>query len=420
MYWKTVSWFSIFFTWGNVGIGITNPNYLLDVDGVANFLGIRMSSGAVDGYVLTSDASGNAYWGASGWGGGGGGTGWWLTGNAGTVAGTNFVGTTTAQDLVFKRNNIEGMRLSGSSGNLITIPDSTINGLTVGRWGGNINTNTAVGYQSLLSNTTGVGNIANGFQSLAFNISWGSNTALGSAAMFSNSTGSNNTAVGYTALYYSKLSNNTAVGYASLSNTITGESNVAVGNNALQMSQWSDNIAIGSSAWQTLTTWSSNILIGANIGPNISNTGSNQLNIGNWIYGYNGDIGIGTLVPSEKLEVSGNIKAVGFYYTSDKRLKKNITPLDNSLDKILALNGYSFDWIHNGKWDIWVIAQEVEAVFPDLVKTDANTWLKSVEYANLVAPLIEAIREVDAKNKEQDKIIKELQAEIYNLKINLK
>ncbi len=63
----------------------------------------------------------------------------------------------------------------------------------------------------------------------------------------------------------------------------------------------------------------------------------------------NGRVGIGTQAPSEKFEVNGNVKAVAFYYTSDKRLKKNIIPLVDSLDKILALNGYSFDWINNGK-----------------------------------------------------------------------
>jgi hypothetical protein len=55
-----------------------------------------------------------------------------------------------------------------------------------------------------------------------------------------------------------------------------------------------------------------------------------------------------------------------------------------------------------------VIAQEVEWVYPDLVHTDAK-WVKSVEYANLVAPLIEAI-------KEQQKEIDALKSEVANLK----
>ena len=77
--------------------------------------------------MLTSDATGLATWqsaGSSGWG---------LTGNAGTIAGTNFLGTTDNVDVVFKRNNVESMRLSGASGNLVTTADATINGIKVGR-----------------------------------------------------------------------------------------------------------------------------------------------------------------------------------------------------------------------------------------------------------------------------------------------
>jgi hypothetical protein len=59
----------------------------------------------------------------------------------------------------------------------------------------------------------------------------------------------------------------------------------------------------------------------------------------------NGNVGIGTGDPSEALEVAGNVLAVDFLYSSDRRLKTNILPLENSLEKILKLNGYSFDWM---------------------------------------------------------------------------
>ena len=79
----------------------------------------------MNNYVLTSDASGNATWQAAA------SSGWGLTGNAGTNPATQFIGTTDNQDLVFKRNNIESFRLSGASGNLVTIADANINGITV-------------------------------------------------------------------------------------------------------------------------------------------------------------------------------------------------------------------------------------------------------------------------------------------------
>lgn len=132
-----------------------------------------------------------------------------------------------------------------------------------------------------------------------------------------------------------------------------------------------------------------------------------------------GNVGIWTTTPTEKLHVIGNIKvsnnieANQYYYTSDRRLKEDISPLKNSLDKILSLNGYTYRWKSTGHKDIWVIAQEVETVFPELVKTNPDTGFKSVEYGNLVAPLIEAIKEQQAE-------IDTLRTELAEIKSQLK
>jgi hypothetical protein len=79
---------------------------------------------------------------------------------------------------------------------------------------------------------------------------------------------------------------------------------------------------------------------------------------------------------------------------SDLRLKKDITPLENPLAKLLTLRGLSFSWIDEtyGKdREIGVIAQEVEAVFPELVNTIDDQ--KMVNYVGLIPILIEAIKE---------------------------
>ncbi|MBC7503470.1 tail fiber domain-containing protein, partial [Candidatus Gracilibacteria bacterium] len=110
------------------------------------------------------------------------------------------------------------------------------------------------------------------------------------------------------------------------------------------------------------------------------------------------------------------IKAQGFIYVSDRRLKQNITALTGSLNKILSLNGYSFDWIKNGKHDVGVIAQEVENVFPTLVNTNPETGMKGVAYGNLVAPIIEAIKEMVIKQNTQEREIQNLKDEILKLK----
>lgn len=120
------------------------------------------------------------------------------------------------------------------------------------------------------------------------------------------------------------------------------------------------------------------------------------------------NVGIGTTTPDTyKLRVAGQVAATGFIYDSDRNLKKNIKTLDHSLEKILALRGVSFTWRENDTNSIGVIAQEVEKVYPELVTTSNGT--KAVQYGNLVAPLIEAIKEQQARIEILERRISELE-----------
>lgn len=110
-----------------------------------------------------------------------------------------------------------------------------------------------------------------------------------------------------------------------------------------------------------------------------------------------GNVGIGTTTPSEKLEVSGSVKATSFISTSDGRLKKNIQ-LISGLESVLKLNGYSYQWKANGQYDAGVIAQELEQVFPHAVVTDRQSGYKAVKYQYLIAPLINSIKELHEEN----------------------
>ena len=90
------------------------------------------------------------------------------------------------------------------------------------------------------------------------------------------------------------------------------------------------------------------------------------------------------------------------YYSSDKRLKDNIKPIENSLDKVNKLTGYEFDWndkqdIYEGH-DIGVIAQEVEEVAPEIVETRESGY-KAIKYEKLTALLINAVKELTEENK---------------------
>ncbi|MDO8557489.1 MAG: tail fiber domain-containing protein [Candidatus Jorgensenbacteria bacterium] len=121
-------------------------------------------------------------------------------------------------------------------------------------------------------------------------------------------------------------------------------------------------------------------------------------------------VGIGNTNPgSYKLAVTGNVQATAFYYSSDVRMKENIKPLQNSLQKIMQLQGVSFEWKKDGSGSIGLIAQDTQKVFPELVSTDEATGVMSLQYANLVAPLIEAV-------KEQQKQINKLKIELEALR----
>lgn len=91
------------------------------------------------------------------------------------------------------------------------------------------------------------------------------------------------------------------------------------------------------------------------------------------------------------------------YASSDERLKDNITPIENPLEKINKIGGYSFVW--NEKQDIYkgrdygVVAQEIEKVLPELVNTRDNGY-KAVKYDKLVSLLIEGIKELSSEVKE--------------------
>ena len=126
------------------------------------------------------------------------------------------------------------------------------------------------------------------------------------------------------------------------------------------------------------------------------------------------------------LYVAGNAYTTGTWGGSDIRWKKDIGNLENNLDKIMLLKGVSFRWrteeFPDAGFDegeqIGLIAQDVEKVFPELVRTDQNGY-KAVAYDKLSAILIEAVKEQESKieytNKENQQL--RLQLEILQGRI---
>jgi hypothetical protein len=133
----------------------------------------------------------------------------------------------------------------------------------------------------------------------------------------------------------------------------------------------------------------------------------------------NGNIGMGTTTPAEKLEVCGNAQVNGNVIamgnitanqsvtcSSDERFKKDIATLPDALENVQQLRGVTYNWKQkefpakqfNDRLQIGVIAQEVEKIYPELVYTDKDGY-KSVDYAKLTPVLIEAIKQLAAENK---------------------
>jgi hypothetical protein len=125
-------------------------------------------------------------------------------------------------------------------------------------------------------------------------------------------------------------------------------------------------------------------------------------------------VGMAASTTAGRIDASGDIVA---FSTSDKNFKENITPIENPIQKIRMISGNTYDWKADMKEfhgfegnDVGVIAQEIEAVLPQLVTT-RETGYKAVKYDKLVALLIEGI-------KAQQNQIDSLTIEIENLKKN--
>ena len=137
----------------------------------------------------------------------------------------------------------------------------------------------------------------------------------------------------------------------------------------------------------------------------ISNVDGNNL----FLQTSGGNVGISTTDPSQKLHVAGNILATGTVtQNSDINLKKDIVKIDGALNKLSQIKGVTYKWKNpenhgdDETEQLGVIAQDVEKVFPQAVSTDPN-GIKSVSYGDMVAPLIEAIKELKAEIEELKK-----------------
>lgn len=126
------------------------------------------------------------------------------------------------------------------------------------------------------------------------------------------------------------------------------------------------------------------------------------------IYYSSGNVGIGTSNPSQELEVSGDVLATSYLHSSDRRLKKEIKPIENSIAMLNAINGVMYRWIKSGQLATGVIAQDIQKVIPHAVHSDEKGML-SVDYDQLIALLIETAKEQQIKIDMLEKKVQDIE-----------
>lgn len=235
----------------------------------------------------------------------------------------------------------------------VAAKDARINTVRIGLGGGNISTNTVVGKDALIANTTGLANTALGGHTLLSNITGGYNTAVGVAALTYNISGIHNAALGCQTLQLSTGNYNTALGDNSLQNLQYGNNNTGIGGGMFSLANGSGNVAIGLKSGVNVLNGDNNIYIGVNTGEQNQGNYSGRLNIGNLIYGSGLNqppssqypapvLGIGVITPAERLDVGGAVK-IGTNYTVTTNGQTTPVPAGGG-GTIVYSNGHFFGW----------------------------------------------------------------------------
>jgi len=261
------------------------------------------------------------------------------------------------------------------------------------------------------------------------------NTFIGYEAGFSTTSAGGNTFLGYHAGYDNTGPRNTFIGGGAGANNTIGTDNTFIGRNAgLTHSTGKNNTFVGSDAGlgQNGLNINGNVFLG--YGAGYSETGSNMLYIDNCFYTTNAVNPTTPVYPAcdfpfirggfdtRLLEIDGTLIMMAVAVPSDERYKRDIRPLESSLEKILHLQGVSYEWktdehgrrgFKEGR-QIGLIAQEVEKVLPELVQADSKGY-KALSYDKLVPVLVEAVKEHQEKISNLQEVIDEKDARIEKL-----
>lgn len=315
-----------------------------------------------------------------------------------------------------------GYAVNGESA-LIVPQDFRIGDMTVGLGGGQINTNTAIGIDTLWRNTAGYNNVGVGRESLYFNLEGNRNVAIGPFTLRSNVNGGENVAIGNNALYNTREFFNIGIGSSALFTNNIGSENIGIGYKALYKTNSDNNVGVGRRSLYNNTEGSANTGLGDNALSN-STTGDNNIGIG-----YNAQASSPT-VSGECVLGDSNITTLRCNTStisslSDKRDKTDIKPSSFGLEYLLQLKPVDFLWktrdgnAKDGTREIGFIAQDLLALEEKYNAPQLKTVLQEnpekleISMGRLLPPAIKAIQELNTKVEQQQTLL-EQQQDIIN------
>jgi len=274
--------------------------------------------------------------------------------------------------------------------------------------------NTLVGFNTGENLTTGNSNTFIGNYAGNLNEAGTNNTFIGNEAGISNINADHNVIIGANAGYQNESGSwNVFIGSGSGNGHVSGGRNVFIGEASGSNNETGNyNVIIGQFAGGEGETCSHNVFVGAFSGKNA--VGDSNVFIGNYA-GFN-EAGSNKLYiensnsssplvygdfNSDEITINGDLTVTGtITELSDRRYKTEIEPVKNVMQKIQAINAVYYKWdkekhpdlVVSDEREIGVIAQDVEKVFPELVKTD-DKGFKSVNYSKLSAVLLQVVKE---------------------------
>ena len=290
--------------------------------------------------------------------------------------------------------------------------DINVNDIVIGRGGGNVSNNTAVGESALTSNTSGDRNVAFGANPLQNNTEGLNNTALGYNSLPNNTTGDDNVAIGRDAMEDNTTGqSNTAVGQGALDKNTTGDVSVAVGVNALgKNTTGGNNTAIGAVALFESTDGTENVAVGyralQNVTTGSGNTAINPMTAAGSYAPVVDPTTIDNRFCMGSTAVTNAYIQVAWTVVSDERDKTDFAPVPHGLDFVNKLNPTAYkykadreDTEGHGSLRYGFKAQDVLAIEGDnpvIVDNEDSEKLRMVE-TSLIPVLVNAIKELTAR-----------------------